>query len=154
MSTESEQETSSPTEVATAPAPTTFAVDTTEAGTLSKLQSPVSDADWQQSAQATLNLLFNELPDVVKTFVNEYKQPLTIAGVVLASIPVLALASAILDVINSIPLFAATFELIGFGFTGWFAYQYLLYADRRQDFYKEVGAFKKQILGNKNTPES
>lgn len=154
MSTESEQETSTPTEVATAPAPTTFAVNTTEAGALSTIQSQGGEPEWQQSAQATLNLLFNELPEVVKTFVNEYKQPLTIAGVVLASIPVLALAAAILDVINSIPLFAATFELIGFGFTGWFAYQYLLYADRRQDFYKEVEGFKKQIFGHKNGSDS
>jgi hypothetical protein len=159
MSTEgqrekSQREVSPATKVETAPTPKNFAVDTTEAGALSKMQSPGEEPEWQQSAQATLNLLFNELPEVVKVFVNEYKQPLTIAGIVLASVPVLALAAAILDVINSIPLFAATFELIGFGFTGWFAYRYLLYADRRQDFYSEVEVFKQQIFGNKNDTES
>uniref|UniRef100_B8HQN7 Cyanobacterial aminoacyl-tRNA synthetase CAAD domain-containing protein n=1 Tax=Cyanothece sp. (strain PCC 7425 / ATCC 29141) TaxID=395961 RepID=B8HQN7_CYAP4 len=124
-------------------------VDMTEAGTLSKLpssQTALSEQDWQQ-LRTRLSWLLTEFPERMGEVFGEYKQPITTAAIVLAAIPFVAFAAAILEVINAIPLFAPTFELIGFGFTSWFIYRYLLFADRRQEFTQSLEALKQEILG-------
>jgi hypothetical protein len=119
-----------------------------EAGPISKLNTTSLDSpEWQKVTQETLDWLLSQLPQSVASFYKEYQQPLTIAGIAIATIPFLALAAALLEVINSIPLFAPTFELIGFGVTGWFIYRYLLFAERRQEFVSSLNELKSQIIG-------
>jgi len=57
------------------------------------------------------------------------------------------LTLALLDALDDIPLLAPTFELIGFGYTAWFIYRYLLRASNREELGKEVGELKSQIIG-------
>jgi hypothetical protein len=142
---EQQKNESNASETATTDRPTGLVVDATEAGALSKVQSTINEADWQQS----LSWLLKEFPELFNKFVNEYQKPLIVAGGVGATIFAISLATAILNVINSVPLVAAFFELIGFGFSGWFAYRYLLFATRRQEFSQSLDVLKKDILGQK-----
>lgn len=141
-----------PPEVATVKPKPMNMIDTSE-GTLSKVASGLpsmnSEQDWQQTAQEKLRWLLNEFPQQFDQFSGEYKKPLTTVGVVLTTIPFVALSFALLEVINAIPLFAPVLELIGFGYSSWFIYRYLLFADRRQDFSKQLNEYKEQILGDK-----
>lgn len=121
-----------------------------EPGTISKVPPTTPEAapdqQWEQFREQ-LYWLLTILPERLGETLAEYKQPLTWLGIIVAVIPVMALAVAVLRVINAVPLFAPTFELIGFGFTGWFIYRYLLFADRRQEFSQEIQGFKQRILG-------
>ncbi len=142
-----------PPEVATVkPKPKNIDVDASK-GPLSKAsldQPSMSDEqDWQSLTQEKLAWLLKEFPDQFDQFLGEYKKPITTAGLVLTAVPVVALSLALLEVINAIPLFAPILELIGFGYSSWFVYRYLLFADRRQDFSKNLQGYKEQILGDK-----
>jgi CAAD domains of cyanobacterial aminoacyl-tRNA synthetase len=140
-------------ESATAEKPVGLAVDATDAGALSKVQSIANEGDWQQSTQETFNWMLKEFPEQFNKFVNEYQKPLIIAGAAGVTVFGISLATSILNVINSVPLFAAFFELVGFGFSGWFAYRYLLFATRREEFTQAIDVLKTEILGNKDAAD-
>jgi CAAD domains of cyanobacterial aminoacyl-tRNA synthetase len=111
---------------------------------------PMSDQDWQQVAQEKLYWLLTEFPERFNTLFGEYKKPISTLAIVLAAIPFVALSLALLEVINAIPLFAPTLELIGFGYASWFVYRYLLFADRRQEFSQNLQDYRAQILGQQD----
>ncbi|MDS3860291.1 CAAD domain-containing protein [Thermosynechococcaceae cyanobacterium BACA0444] len=113
----------------------------------------MSDEQMQQIREK-LYWLLTVFPEQVGNFFGEYKQPLTTAAIVVATIPFVALAVAILEVIETIPLLAPTFELIGFGFSSWFVYRYLLFAKSRKEFVQNIEDYKKQILGSIEPPQS
>jgi hypothetical protein len=116
-----------------------------EPGTLSKLPSAKESTSQQTNEQ--LSLLVERLNEVF----SEYRQPITTIGVALAAIPFIVLTVSLLRVINAIPLFSSTFELIGFGFTSWFVYRYLLFAESRQELSQEYQDLKQQILGTNDS---
>jgi alpha-beta hydrolase superfamily lysophospholipase len=92
--------------------------------------------------------VLSSLPEYVSDFFSEYKRPLITLGLVLGGVITVKLTFALLDAVDDIPLLAPTFELIGFGYTAWFVYRYLLRASSRQELAKEVGVLKDQIVGN------
>jgi CAAD domains of cyanobacterial aminoacyl-tRNA synthetase len=142
-----------PPEVATAKKPKPMKITDSSEGTLSKVSadqpSLSSEQDWQGVAQEKLAWLLTEFPEQFDQFFGEYKKPITTAGLVLTAVPFVALSLALLEVINAIPFFAPVLELIGFGYSSWFIYRYLLFADRRQDFSQNLKGYKEQILGDK-----
>jgi hypothetical protein len=127
-------------------------VNTEQPGTLSQVTPPAgfSEPDWQ-TIKEKLSWLLNEFPDRLGDSFGEYKKPIIALGVVVAAIPFVTLAAAILEVINSLPFLAPTFELIGFGYTSWFIYRYLLFASRRQEFTQDIESLKQEVLGAKDT---
>lgn len=114
-------------------------------GTLAKLPpaETTTNQQWQQFNQQ-LYPLIERLSEVFK----EYKGPVTITGIVLATLPFVVLVVSILQVIDTIPLLSSTFELVGFGFTAWFVYRYLLFVERRQEFSRQFQNLKERILGD------
>lgn len=120
-------------------------------GSLSKLPpaEQSSDGQWQE-ARNQISWLLTELPERFNQVYQEYKQPITTAGIALAAIPVLVLTVALLRMINAIPLFAPTFELVGFGYTAWFVYRYLLFAEKRQELSQEYQSLRERIVGQKS----
>lgn len=110
-------------------------------GTLSKL--PPAGASTSRQSKEQLSIILERLDEVFK----EYKQPVTTIGIALAAIPFVVLTVSLLRVINAVPLFSSTFELIGFGFTAWFTYQYLLFAASRQELAQKYQDLKQQIVG-------
>jgi CAAD domains of cyanobacterial aminoacyl-tRNA synthetase len=141
-----------PPEVATVEPKPMNIIDSSK-GTLSKVSSDQpsmsSEQDWQRIAQEKLTWLLTEFPQQFDQFFGEYKKPITTAGLVLTAVPFVALCLALLEVVNAIPLFAPILELIGFGYSSWFIYRYLLFADRRQDFSQNLKGYREQILGEK-----
>jgi glutamyl-tRNA synthetase len=94
--------------------------------------------------------ILSEFPAYIGSFYEQYKSPLTVIGVILASIVSLKVLLGIVDELNDIPLLAPTFELIGIGYTAWFVYRYLLRSSNRQQLGQEIQALKEQILGKKS----
>ncbi|MEG4108234.1 glutamate--tRNA ligase [Microcoleus sp. S13_C5] len=103
----------------------------------------------QQIKEQIISIL-SEFPAYIGSFYEQYKSPLTVIGVIVASIISLKVLLGIIDELNDIPLLAPTFELIGIGYTGWFIYRYLLRSSNRQQLAQEIQALKEQIFGKKS----
>gem|GEM_PF-4813186 len=110
----------------------------------------LTDEQWQQ-AREKLYWLLTVFPDQVGHFWGEYKQPLRTLFIILATVPFVALAIAILEVVNAIPLLAPTCQLIGFGYGTWFLYRYVLFDAGRREFTQKVNDYKQRILGDINS---
>ena len=103
----------------------------------------------QQIKEQILSIL-SEFPAYIGSFYEQYKSPLTVVGVILASIISLKVLLGVIDELNDIPLLAPTFELIGIGYTVWFVYRYLLRSSNRQQLGQEIQGLKEQIFGKKS----
>ena len=75
------------------------------------------------------------------------KSNLTIAIIVITTIPLLIAASALLDFLNKLPLLPSVFELVGFGYSGWFVYRYLLLANTRKELTDAIATWKNKVFG-------
>ncbi|MBD2102130.1 CAAD domain-containing protein [Leptolyngbya sp. FACHB-261] len=108
---------------------------------------PAAEATTERRLIRELLAPFAYIPEGLSHVVNQYKTPLTVFALVLVLTPVLSILSAILGVINSTPLLAPTFELVGASYTVWFVYRYLLFASNRQELNSNIRSFKNQVLG-------
>ena len=103
----------------------------------------------QQIKEQIISIL-SEFPAYIGSFYEQYKSPLTVVGLILASIISLKVLLGVIDELNDIPLLAPTFELIGIGYTVWFVYRYLLRSSNRQQLGEEIQALKEQVFGKKS----
>ncbi|PZV11322.1 MAG: hypothetical protein DCF20_19620 [Pseudanabaena sp.] len=94
----------------------------------------------------------NDLLKQVKQLWEEYfgegkKSNLTLAITIIATIPLLIATSALLEFLNKLPLLPSVFELVGFGYSIWFVYRYLLLADTRKELVDGITAWKDKVFG-------
>jgi hypothetical protein len=75
------------------------------------------------------------------------KSNLTLAIIIIATIPVLIATSTLVDFLNKLPLLPSLFELVGFGYSIWFVYRYLLLADTRKELTDGIAAWKNKVFG-------
>lgn len=116
-------------------------------GTLQKMPSTTADnSEWLEVVDRGLQVLA-VFPAFLGKVLGEYRSPLTTVGLILFAGLGIAVADGVLARLNTIPLFAPTFELVGLGFTGWFVVRYLLYADTRQELLSEYHEIKDRIAG-------
>jgi hypothetical protein len=135
--------------ITTASRPTPLDLNTVAPGTLLKL--PTSDnslisPELQEQVENIFRLL-STLPNYFNGTLGEYRKPLTTIGLILVAGLGVAVADGVLTRLNTIPLFAPTFELIGLGFTGWVVFRYLLYADTRHELLDAYDQVKERITG-------
>jgi hypothetical protein len=136
--------------VMTSEVPSALDINMTTPGTLQKMPSgPSTDSpEWLETVEKGLQVLA-VFPDFLGKVLGEYRGPLGTVGLILISGLGIAVADGVLARLNSIPLFAPTFELVGLGFTGWFVVRYLLYANTRQELLAEYHQIKERIAGDK-----
>lgn len=121
-----------------------------------KNSEPVKEAkqaasEFESQAQRVSGQVSNflaELPNNVNRFYQEYKLPVLSFVALVVTILVLRVGLAVIGAINSIPLVKPIFELIGIGYTGWFAYRYLLNSSNRKELAENLDSTKKEILGS------
>jgi glutamyl-tRNA synthetase len=118
-------------------------------GTTKVTVTEESPSQTQQIKEQIISIL-SELPAYIGGFYEQYKSPLTVVGVIIASIISLKVLLGVVDELNDIPLLAPTFELIGIGYAAWFVYRYLLRSSNRQQLGQEIQALKEQIFGKKS----
>ncbi len=124
-------------------------VNTEAAGPLSKRsssESAVANLKVRETVDKAAHFL-DEFPGYLNQTFSDYQKPLTTVGIILALLIAVALADGVLDVINAIPLMAPILELVGLGYTGWFAWRYLRYAETRQEFLQNYRNLKNRITG-------
>jgi hypothetical protein len=105
--------------------------------------------EWQKYGEKIGEFLQN-LPNYIGRIFAENKSLLGFLGIFFGALIAVKLTLAILSAINDIPLIAPTFQLIGFGYTAWFVYRYLLRASNRQELSADIKNLKQQFLGEKS----
>ena len=93
-----------------------------------------------------------EILDQIKKLWEEYfgegkKSNLVLAITIIATIPVLVAAASLLDFLNKLPILPSAFELIGFGYSAWFIYRYLLFAHTRKEITDAISNWKQKVFG-------
>lgn len=76
---------------------------------------------------------FTELPQNIRSFWQQYKQPITNILLILLGLIAVRVLFAVLAALNSIPLLAPTFQLIGIFYSVWFIYRYLRTKSNREE---------------------
>jgi hypothetical protein len=123
---------------------TSIEVSPNTPGALSKISS--DDADWKEVSNKVFSYI-DMVPDFISEAFSQYRQPLTKVGIFLLALVSVAIADGVLDVVNALPLVAPLLELIGLGYTGWFIWRYLLYAERRQELGRDYQTLKDRVTG-------
>ncbi len=75
------------------------------------------------------------------------KSNLTLAISIVAAIPLLIAISTFLELLNKLPLLPSVFELVGFGYSVWFVYRYLLLANTRKELIDGISSWKHKVFG-------
>ncbi|MBD2103313.1 CAAD domain-containing protein [Leptolyngbya sp. FACHB-261] len=120
--------------------------------TLTKLPPATStqvgtdENQWQRVGER-LAWLTSDVPRQIANFLDRYQTPVKGLGIIALSIPFVVFTAALLRVIAVVPLLAPTLELVGFGYSAWFVYRYLLFADRRQELGTELDQIKGRVWG-------
>jgi len=142
-----------PVEVAAkSPAP-----ETTKPATKPVVSAPEpAKSKTEPSAEVALpqntSQLTTEIWDKVTATWQEYfgegkKANVTLALTVIAIIPVLIAASTLLEFLDKLPILPSVFELVGFGYSIWFVYRYLLLANTRKELIDTITAWKNKVFG-------
>jgi glutamyl-tRNA synthetase len=108
-----------------------------------------SGIQWDAIKEQIVSIL-SDFPEFVGKFYQEYKQPITVIGLIVATVITLKVVLGLVDVINDIPLLSPSFQLIGVAYSAWFIYRYLLRATTRQELSQNVQNLISEILGKKS----
>jgi hypothetical protein len=93
--------------------------------------------------------ILNDLPSYLSQLYQNNQGVFITVGLFLGAIIAFKILLAILGAVNSIPLFAPFLQAIGFGYTAWFVYRYLLKASTRAELAEEINTFKSQVAGDR-----
>ena len=119
---------------------TSVSVATSEAKTVAT--PPIDDS---------LNVSFDILKQIKELweeyFGEDKKTNRTLAIVIIATIPVFIVTSEILGFLNKLPVLPSLFELVGFVYSVWFVYRYLLLANTRKELIDGITAWKSKVFG-------
>merc|ERR1711953_1083649 len=86
--------------------------------------------------------LIMDLKGKVDNIEDKPQAAITAAGAVVG----ISVAGGLLSTIDSIPLLPKLMELVGTGYSGWFAYRYLLNKESRKELIADIESVKEKIL--------
>lgn len=99
--------------------------DKAQEPTVPGVSPPVPQQNWNQAFFKGLLLPFKQFPQRLGQTLRAYPIPVAAFLALLAATPLLAGIVALLTTIESVPLLAPFLQLVGVGFTGWWAYRML-----------------------------
>eukprot|EP00878_Enallax_costatus_P003878 GHUV01004096.1.p1 GENE.GHUV01004096.1~~GHUV01004096.1.p1 ORF type:complete len:263 (+),score=88.77 GHUV01004096.1:55-843(+) len=91
---------------------------------------------YDDDPSASLRDGWNRLVEKWQEWPAEERNPTLALGA--GALAVLYVANAVLDAIERVPLIPPALKLVGFGFSTWFFYRYILYAEGRQDLARDL----------------
>jgi hypothetical protein len=128
-------------------APVAIDAEGTEASTDATASTESGANASEQIAQQVKDFANKLLKQLQTSFSGEQKPFVLIGLIVLASILLVILASKVLNFIDSLPLLEPVLKLVGLGYTVWFVYRYLIFAQSRKELVDSVKGFKSKIFG-------
>lgn len=107
----------------------------------------------EQNAESQFSAFLNGLIDSFKEFSQSGKPLLISLAWALAALLVLRVLLAVVGTVNSIPLLAPLFRLIGALYAVWFTNRYLLKASTRQEISQKIKNFTEQAFARQSDSE-
>ena len=95
----------------------------------------------------TMRPLFEEPLLSLQRFFSDFKRPARLLGILFILFVALKVMSTLAVTLESIPLIAPIFRLIGLAYAAWFTGQNLLYAEKRRHTWQRLGQWRRDILG-------
>lgn len=92
-----------------------------------------------------------ELPDVVKTIQETWDKvddKYAVGSLGVAAVVALWGSAGMISAIERLPLVPGVLELVGIGYTGWFAYRNLIFKPDREALIQKIKGTYNDILGN------
>ncbi|XP_057454943.1 protein CURVATURE THYLAKOID 1B, chloroplastic-like [Lotus japonicus] len=92
-----------------------------------------------------------ELPEFVKNLQETWDKvddKYAVGSVVVASVLALWASTGLLSAIDKLPLIPGVLELVGIGYTGWFAYKNLVFKPDREDLLQKIKGTYDEIIGS------
>ncbi len=130
----------------TKPAATKPVVSAPESAKSTK--EPSTEVAIPQNTPELTTELWNKVTATWQEYFGEGKKAnVTLALSVIAIIPVLIAASTLLEFLDKLPVLPSIFELVGFGYSIWFVYRYLLLANSRKELIDTITAWKNKVFG-------
>ncbi|KAI0499923.1 hypothetical protein KFK09_018131 [Dendrobium nobile] len=92
-----------------------------------------------------------ELPEIVTTIQEAWDRlddKYAVASLAFATVIALYGSIGLISAIDRLPLLPGLFELIGIGYTGWFAYRYLVFKPDREALIAKVKSIYGDVIGS------
>ncbi|KAF5733390.1 protein CURVATURE THYLAKOID 1B chloroplastic isoform X1 [Tripterygium wilfordii] len=91
-----------------------------------------------------------ELPDVAKTIQEAWDKlddKYAVTSLVVAGVVALWVFTGMISAIDRLPLVPGVLELVGIGYTGWFAYKNLIFKPEREELIEKIKDTYKNVIG-------
>ncbi|MQM10198.1 hypothetical protein Taro_043086 [Colocasia esculenta] len=103
------------------------------------------------NGEATTGIYITETPEFVKTIQQAWdkvEDKYAVSTLALAGAVALCGTAGMISAIDRLPLVPGALEVVGIGYTGWFAYKNLFFKPDRQAFVAKVKDIYKEITGS------
>lgn len=101
---------------------------------------------WERD-RAQIEDFFNEPGKYIRAFWQEYKPIIYVLGAIFTALVALKIALGLIEFVTGLPLSGGLLELVGIGYSVWFANRYLLNAETRQELSQKVDELKQEVVG-------
>lgn len=101
---------------------------------------------WERD-RAQIEDFFNEPGKYIREFWQEYKPIIYVLGAIFTALVALKVVLGLIGFVTGLPLIGGLLELVGIGYSVWFANRYLLNAETRQELSQKVDELKQEVVG-------
>ncbi|KAI3904568.1 hypothetical protein MKW98_014748 [Papaver atlanticum] len=91
-----------------------------------------------------------ETPEIVKTILEAWdnvEDKYAVSSLAVAGVVALWGSAGMISAIDRLPLIPGVFELVGIGYSGWFAYKNLVFKPDRQALFQKIKETYKDVIG-------
>lgn len=103
------------------------------------------------TGEAPAEVATTELPEVLKTIQESWdkvEDKYAVSSLAVAGVVALWGSTGMILAIDRLPLIPGALELVGIGYTGWFAYKNLVYKPDREALIQKIKDTYKDIIGS------
>jgi hypothetical protein len=103
------------------------------------------------TGEAPAEVAVAELPDIVKTIQETWdkvEDKYAVSSLAVAGGVALWVSAGMISAIDRLPLVPGVLELVGIGYTGWFAYRNLIFKPEREALIQKIKVTYNDILGS------
>lgn len=101
---------------------------------------------WERD-RAQIEDFFNEPGKYIRAFWQEYMPIIYVLGAIFTALVALKVVLGLIGFVTGLPLIGGLLELVGIGYSVWFANRYLLNAETRQELSQKVDELKQEVVG-------
>ncbi|XP_042513790.1 protein CURVATURE THYLAKOID 1B, chloroplastic-like [Macadamia integrifolia] len=108
----------------------------------------VTMATGETSAEVATSELPDELVKSIQEAWDKLDDKYAVASLALAGLVALWVSTGMISAIDRLPLVPGVLELVGIGYTGWFAYRNLIFKPDREALIEKIKGTYKDIIGS------